>query len=141
MWKAFDEMKALGWIGSERPRIVVVQAEGCAPIVLAFHTGGESAPPWPDEHTIAAGLRVPSSLGSFLILKILRASDGAAVSVSDNEIIAAQNRMAKLEGVSACPEGGATLATLEGLIGNDWVSANETVLLFNMACPPKTGPR
>ncbi len=131
MWKAFAELSELGWIDDRRPRMVAVQAEGCAPIPRAFHAGDEFAAPWQGAHTIAAGLRVPSAVGDFLMLRALRESHGTGVAVSDAALVAAQMRMASLEGVFACPEGGATLAALEKLLAEGWVSPQERILLFN----------
>ena len=122
MWKAFDEMGELGWIGGRRPRMVVVQAEGCAPIPRAFQSGEEFAAPWEGAQTVAAGLRVPAAVGDFLILRALRESGGTAVAVSDEALVEAQVRIASLEGVFACPEGGATLAALEAVLAQGWVS-------------------
>jgi threonine synthase len=131
MWKGFAEMAALGWIGERRPRMVVVQAEGCAPIVRAFHAGEETATPWADAHTVAAGLRVPSAVGDRLILQALRQSGGTAVAVSDAALLAAQGRLSRLEGVFACPEGGAALAALEVLLAQGWLAPDERIVLFN----------
>ncbi len=131
MWKAFDELEALGWIDERRPRMVAVQAEGCAPIPRAFHAGDEFAAPWADAHTVAAGLRVPAAVGDFLMLRALRESGGTAVTVSDKELVEAQLRMSQLEGVFACPEGGATLAAMEKLLAAGWLSPDERVVLFN----------
>lgn len=131
MWKAFAELEELGWIDGHRPRMVAVQADGCAPIPHAFHAGEEFAAPWEDAQTVAAGLRVPSAVGDFLMLRALRESDGTAVAVSDIALVAAQIRMSSLEGVFACPEGGATLAALEKLLADGWISPRERVVLFN----------
>ena len=131
MWKAFDEMEALGWIGSTRPRMVVVQAEGCAPIVRAFECGEEFAEPWENAATIAAGLRVPVAIGDFLILQAVRESGGTAVAVSDEALLARQRRLALSEGILGCPEGGATLAALEYLLENRWMGKDERVVLLN----------
>jgi len=131
MWKAFSEMEALGWIDSQRPRMVAVQAEGCAPIPRAFHAGEEFAAPWEGARTVAAGLRVPSAVGDFLILRALRESGGTAVAVSDPALVEAQLRMSRLEGIFACPEGGAALAALENLLSTGWVSPRERIVLFN----------
>ncbi len=131
MWKAFAEMEALGWIGSERPRMVAVQAAGCAPLVRAFQGGAQRAEPWQNAATLAAGLRVPSVFADRLVLAILRDSHGTALAVSDNEILAAQGGMARAEGVLACPEGAATLAGLHHLVDNGWVRRDEKVVLFN----------
>ena len=131
MWKAFDELEQLGWIDDQRPRMVAVQPEGCAPIPRAFHAGEEFATPWEKAHTIAAGLRVPAAVGDFLMLRALRESHGTAVSVSDEALVEAQIRISSLEGVFACPEGGATLAALEKLLAAGWVDPSERIVLFN----------
>ena len=131
MWKAFDEMEQLGWIDSRRPRMVSVQAEGCAPIPRAFHAGEEFAAVWEGAQTVAAGLRVPSAVGDFIMLRVLHESNGTGIAVSDEALIEAQMRMSRLEGTFACPEGGATLAALEVLLKEGWVSHDEHVVLFN----------
>ena len=131
MWKAFEEMAELGWIDGHRPRMVSVQAAGCAPIPRAFHAGEEFATLWEGAETVAAGLRVPAAVGDFLILRALRESEGTAVAISDEALVDAQIRMSRLEGVFACPEGGATLAALEVLLAQGWVDPNERVVLFN----------
>lgn len=131
MWKAFDELEQLDWIDSHRPRMVAVQAEGCAPIPRAFHAGEEYATPWENAQTIAAGLRVPSAVGDFLILRVLRESDGTATTVTDKALVDAQMRMSNLEGTFACPEGGATLAALEILLREGWISPDDRVVLLN----------
>jgi threonine synthase len=131
MWKAFNEMVELGWTGERRPRMVAVQSTGCAPMVRAFQAGEAFATPWEDADTVAAGLRVPAAVGDFLILRVLRESRGTAVSVPDQALVAAQLRMSRLEGTFACPEGGATLAGLEVLMGQGWVSPQERIVIFN----------
>jgi threonine synthase len=131
MWKAFEELQALGWIGKKRPRMVSVQAEGCAPIVRAFQTGAGRAEAWTEAHTIAAGLRVPLPFADRLILRTLRDSQGAAIAVSDTEILDAQQEMASREGIFPAPEGAATLAALRRLLDQGWVQRDETVVLFN----------
>ena len=131
MWKAFSELEELGWIGPRRPRMVAVQAEGCAPIVRAFHAGEEFASPWENAATVAAGLRVPQAIGDFLILRALRESGGTAVAVSERELVEGARELAFLEGIYACPEGGATLAALKRLLFQGWVSRKERVVLFN----------
>lgn len=131
MWKAFEELEALGWIGSKRPRMVVVQAEGCAPISRAFQAGTEFAEPWEGAATIAAGLRVPSAVGDFLILNAVRNSNGIAVTVSDEQLLKAQRQMTSSEGILACPEGGATLAALQNLVESKWILEDDRVVLFN----------
>lgn len=131
MWKAFDEMERLGWIGSERPRMVSVQAAGCAPIPRAFEEGKEESTFWEGAKTVAAGLRVPKALGDFLILKAVRESGGTALAVTDEEIMEALGLMARKEGLFACPEGAATLAGLMKLMEGGQVDEEETVVLFN----------
>jgi threonine synthase len=131
MWKAFDEMEALGWIGAKRPRMVVVQAEGCAPIVKAFHEGQEVAEPWEDAATIAGGLRVPVAIGSRLMLRALRESDGTAVALSDNHIREAQSLLSSSEGIFPCLEGAATIGALIPLIEQGWLDSDERILVFN----------
>jgi threonine synthase len=131
MWKVFAELEALGWIGPKRPRMVTVQANGCAPVVRAFQSGAERTEAWQNAHTLAAGLRVPNVFADRLILRALRESGGTALAVTDAEILEAQREMAQVEGVLACPEGAATLAGLRHLIKNDWVQLDESVVLFN----------
>ncbi|MCB9069991.1 MAG: threonine synthase [Calditrichae bacterium] len=131
MWKAFDEMEALGWIGSKRPRMVTVQSDGCAPMVRAFHAGTEFAEPWEDAHSVADGLRVPAAVGDFLILRTLRESNGNAVSVEDGMMLENANLIGKSEGLFVSPEGGATLAAFRMLRELDWIADHETVVLFN----------
>jgi threonine synthase len=131
MWKAFDEMERLGWIGEERPRMVTVQAEGCAPIVRAFDAGEKQAEPWQDAETIAAGLRVPSAVGDRLMLTALRDSNGTAVAVSDQAILDAQAQLAAAEGIFAAPEGAATVAAARELAAEGWLQPDERVVLFN----------
>jgi len=131
MWKAFAELEAVGWIGSKRPRMVSVQAEGCAPIVRAFQTGAERLEPWEHPHTLAVGLCVPSPFADRLILCSLRESNGTAVSVSDEEIVNMQKVLAQTEGILAAPEGAATLAALPRLLEKKWLGQNEHVVLFN----------
>jgi threonine synthase len=131
MWKAFEEMEALGWIGPERPRMVTVQADGCAPMVRAFQEGKEFAEPWAGAQTIAAGLRVPAAIGDFLILRALRESQGTAVAVPDAEMLRAASLIGRTEGIFACPEGAATLVAFEQLRRRGWIGDEETVVLFN----------
>jgi threonine synthase len=131
MWKAFDEMEILGWIGSERPRMVAVQSEGCAPIVKAWDEDSRTAEPWPNPETLAAGLRVPKPYGDYLILGILKKSSGIAVAVSDEEIMDALRDWARTEGVFAAPEGAASLAAYRRLLDRRFFSPNDTVVLFN----------
>lgn len=131
MWKAFSELEALGWIGSKRPRMVAVQASGCAPVVRAFQSGAQRTETWENAHTLASGLRVPNVFADRLVLRLLRESRGTAVSVSDEEIMDAHRAMAREEGLLACPEGAATLAGLRYLIKIGWVQPDEMVVLFN----------
>jgi threonine synthase len=131
MWKAFDEMQQLGWIGSERPKMVGVQAAGCAPIVKAFDEGKPVSEFWPNASTLAAGLRVPKAYGDYLILKILKDSRGIAVAVTDDDIMDALRSWARMEGVFAAPEGAASLAAYRKLRTNGFFSERDTVVLFN----------
>ena len=133
MWKAFNELEAIGWIGSKRPRMVAVQAEGCAPIVKAFDEGTRHAEPWQNASTIASGIRVPAAVGDFLILDAVRESNGFAVAVSDEDINMAHQECAKKEGILLCPEGAATLAALKQEIGTGRIKSDESVMLFNCA--------
>jgi threonine synthase len=131
MVKAFDEMEALGWIGSRRPRMVSVQAAGCAPIVRAFERGEETAVPWENPRTTAWGLRVPSPLGDFLILQGVRRTGGIAVSVTEEEMAECSRELAADEGILAGPEGAAALAALKRLVGSGQVVASDRIVLFN----------
>ena len=131
MWKAFDEMERLGWIGSRRPRMISVQAAGCAPIVRAFEQGMDMATPWVDAHTVASGLRVPAAVGDFLMLEAIRTSGGEALAVSDSEMMDSSRRFARLTGVFPAPEGGATLAALDHLLATQRVDTDERIVLFN----------
>ena len=133
MWKAFEELEAIGWIGRKRPRMVAVQASGCAPIVKAYEQGADHAEPWQDAHTIAAGIRVPAALGDFLILNAVRESDGFAVAVDDDLIQAAQEECAKEEGILLCPEGAATLAAYKQELASGRIDKSERAVLFNCA--------
>ena len=131
MWKAWEELGRVGWIGPRRPRMVAVQAEGCAPIVRAFHAGAEEATPWENAATAASGLRVPAAVGDRLILRGLRESGGAAVAVSEAEIAAAIRLLAAREGLFAAPEGAATVAGLRRLLDAGLVDPDERIVLFN----------
>ncbi len=131
IWKALDEMEALGWIGEERPRMVCVQAEGCAPIVTAYRNDEEFAEPFPNPHTLAAGMRVPAAVGDFLVLRAVRESGGTALTVNDDEMVDAVRRMSEFEGIFPAPEGGATLAALERLLATGEVRKDERVVLLN----------
>ncbi|RMF86957.1 MAG: threonine synthase [Nitrospinota bacterium] len=133
MWKAFDELEHLGWISSHRPRMVSVQATGCAPIVKAFTEGADSAPYWEGAQTIAAGMRVPKAIGDFLMLKVLRESGGTAIAVSDEAMLEAQRLWGKEEGLFVAPEGAATLAALLQLKERGEVQPEERIVLFNTA--------
>lgn len=134
MCKGFDEMQEMGWMGAERPRMVAVQAAGCAPIVEAFERGEDTAPFWEHAATIASGLRVPKALGDFLILPGLRSTHGTAVVATDDEILAAGTELASVEGIFAAPEGAATVVAARRLAANGWIRPGETVALFNTAC-------
>ncbi len=130
MWKAFGEMAEMGWIGERRPRMFAVQAAGCAPIVRAYGRHAEKAEEWPDPTTIASGLRVPSAIGDFLMLRVLRESRGAALAVEDKAMLDAVRELAETEGLVTSPEGGATLAALKRLLADGFLSGNEIVVLF-----------
>ena len=131
MWKAFDEMEALGWIGSKRPRMVSVQSDGCAPIVRAFEAGAETALPFENAHTVADGLRVPAAVGDKLMLGAIRRSGGTAVAVSDADLMDGANLIARTEGIFAAPEGGATVAAYKMLRARGDIDGDEQVVLFN----------
>ena len=132
MWKAFAEMEAIGWIPSgHRPRMVSVQASGCAPIVRAFEQGAQKAAPWENAHTRADGLRVPRAIGDFLILEAVRASGGTALAVSDEQMVIDMLAIGRYEGVSAAPEGGAALSAIRRLVADGRIQPHETVVLFN----------
>jgi threonine synthase len=130
MWKAFDELQELGWIGPKRPRMVVVQAEGCAPIVRAFERGESHAEPWPNASTAAAGLRVPAAIGDYLILDAVRRSSGTAITVSEDEIRQAQRDMGRLTGIYAAPEAAATWAAIHHLRRRGFLNPTERIVLF-----------
>ena len=131
MWKAFDELEAMGLLGSERPRMIVVQSEGCAPIVRAFEAGADRAEPWENAATIAPGIRVPAAFADDLILQAVRASKGDAITVSDDEIRSSILELTRSEGIDACPEGAATLAGLRRLIAEQRIDAGSRIVLFN----------
>jgi threonine synthase len=132
MWKAFAELEALGWLeNTRRPRMVSVQAEGCAPVVKAFDQGAAFCDFWTNAHTVASGLRVPKSFADHLILKDIYESHGSAVAVSDTSILESQKQLAGLEGIFAAPEGAATLAALKKLIEQNWIQPDERIVLFN----------
>ena len=132
MWKAFDEIERIGWMsGQRRPRMVSVQAEGCAPIVRAFEEGTEKAAPWEGAKTVADGLRVPRAIGDFLILRAVRESGGTALAVPDAAMVRGMLDIGKHQGVSAAPEGGAALVAIERLVADGSIKKNESVVLFN----------
>ena len=133
MWKAFAELEAIGFIGKKRPRMVAVQAAGCAPIVRAYDTGVEHAPRWEDAQTIAAGIRVPQAIGDFLVLRAVRESGGFAIAVTDEAITAAIDEVARAEGLLLCPEGAATYAALQQSLADGRIRRDERALLFNCA--------
>ena len=132
MWKAFDELEALGWLEkTKRPRMVSVQADGCAPVVKSFEAGASFCDFWTNAHTLASGLRVPKSFADHLILQDIYESHGTAIAVSDESILEAQRHLAATEGIFAAPEGAATLAALKELINQGWVDSEERIVLFN----------
>jgi threonine synthase len=131
MWKAFEEMEAMGWIDGKRPRMVSVQSSGCAPIVRAFERGEKTAAAWEHAATVADGLRVPSAVGDALMLRALRDSGGTALAVSDAELVEGAGAIARAEGIFAAPEGGATLAAFKALRAREWIKDGERVVLFN----------
>jgi threonine synthase len=131
MWKAFAELEELGWIGPARPRMVVVQATGCAPIVRAFEDGARHATPWEGATTLAAGMRVPSAIGDYLILDAVRQSGGTALAITDEEMVEACLLLGQTEGIFAAPEGGATVAAARALRAAGWLGREERVVLFN----------
>jgi threonine synthase len=133
MWKAFDELEKIGWIGSKRPKMVAVQAEGCAPIVKAYDDGEEHAPLWEDAYTHAWGIRVPIAVGDFLILRAVRESGGFAIAVKEDHIFDCRDRVAQKDGVLLCPEGAATFAAWEMALENGQVNKDDKVILFNCA--------
>jgi threonine synthase len=131
MWKAFDEMQALGWIGTKRPRMFAVQATGCAPIVRAFDAGEKSAGEFPNAHTIASGLRVPKAIGDFLILNILRQSNGGAIAIADKEMIHVAREVGSNEGLFIAPEAAACFAAIKSLRSAGKIRSGERVVIFN----------
>jgi threonine synthase len=132
MWKAFAELESLGWLENvKRPRMVSVQADGCAPVVKAFQQGATFCDFWTNAQTIASGLRVPKSFADHLILKDIYDSEGTAIAVSDESILESQKQLASMEGIFAAPEGAATLAALKELIRQGWVHSEERIILFN----------
>ncbi|MCJ7626694.1 MAG: threonine synthase, partial [Anaerolineaceae bacterium] len=131
MWKAFNELETMGWIGSKRPRFVSIQPAGCAPIVRAFQEGSERADYWENAHSIAGGIRVPGVFADRPILRLLKESKGNAVAVSDDEILQWQKKLAEMEGFLASPESCATVAALAHLMEEDWIEPHEKVVLFS----------
>jgi threonine synthase len=133
MWKAFAEMEGMGWLGKDRPRMVSVQASGCAPIVRAFDEGKDKAEPWQNAKTVASGLRVPQAVADFLMLRALRESQGTALSVSDDEMLAEIPCVGRAEGIFFCPEGAACVAALRQLTKQRWIKPRDEVVIFNTA--------
>ncbi|MCP5540258.1 MAG: threonine synthase [Akkermansiaceae bacterium] len=133
MWKAFNELKELGWLTGKLPRMVAVQASGCAPMVKAWEAGVEHAELWENAHTVAAGIRVPVAVGDFLILRAVRESGGFAIAVDDDAIVAGLEEVSKTEGFLMCPEGAATYAAWKKALAGGLVSPDETAVLFNCA--------
>jgi len=131
MWKAFDELQQLGWIGPRRPKMISVQAAGCAPIVKAFREGKRQSEAWADSHTIASGLRVPQAFADYLILDAINQSGGTALAVSDDEIALAMRELAATEGLFAAPEGAATYAAFKQLVAENFLHPSDRVVLFN----------
>jgi threonine synthase len=131
MWKAFEEMQDLGWIGAERPQMISVQAAGCAPIAKAWDDNKTTAEFWPDAATLAAGLRVPKAYGDYLLLDILKKSGGVALAVADDEIMDAFRQWARVEGIFAAPEGAASLAAYRRLRASSFFGPDDAVVLFN----------
>lgn len=131
IWKACEELEQLGWVKGPRPRLVSVQAEGCAPIVRAFHDGSETAEPWQDATTVADGLRVPAAVGDMLVLRALRDSGGDAVAIADSEMVSGMRDLGRYTGIGAAPEGGATLAALRRLVDDGTIGPHDRVVLLN----------
>ena len=138
MWKAFDELAALGWLaGNKRPRMVAVQSSGCAPIVRAFEAGERFATPFANAHTIASGLRVPAAVGDFMILDAIRASGGLAIAADESRLGQWQRLACSLEGIPICPEAAACVGALETLTSRGWIKPHERVVLFNTGAAQK----
>jgi len=137
MWKAFEEMEALGWIGSRRPKMVTVQSSGCAPIVKAFEEKRKDSEFWQKASTVASGLRVPKAFADYLILDVIYKSGGCAMSVSDDEILTSMHELARSEGLLVCPEGAATYASLRKLVQSGFVGKRDSVVIFNTASASK----
>jgi threonine synthase len=131
IWKALRELLTLGWVSGSLPRLVAVQAEGCAPIVSAYERGATESEPWPDARTVAFGITVPKALGDFLILRAVRETGGCAIAVSDADLLTAQRRVAELEGAFVCPEGAAAFEAVRQLRASGWIAAGEEVVVLN----------
>jgi threonine synthase len=131
MWKAFSELEQLGWIGPQRPKMIVVQAAGCAPIVRAFEQGAERAEFWHNAATISSGLRVPKPLGDFLILRAVRASAGTCIAIPDREALEAGVEAARLDGVFPAPEGAACFAAVRRLLRSGFLKPTERIVIYN----------
>lgn len=131
MWKAFDELEQIGWISSKRPKMIAIQASGCAPIPKAFEEGKNVSEPWKNAHTVAAGLRVPKAYADYVILDIVRRSGGTAIAVSDDEIVASLREWARDEGILLCPEGAAATAAYDKLLTSGFLKPSDDVLIFN----------
>jgi threonine synthase len=140
MWKAFDEMQKLGWIGAARPRLVSVQAEGCAPVVKGFVEGAAATEPWPAPRTEAYGLRVPSPIGGFICLRALRETNGTAIAIPEREIAPAAQELSRKTGVDVCPEGGAAWAATKRLYQLGWLKETDRVIVFNTGTGLKYRP-
>jgi threonine synthase len=133
MWKPFDEMQQLGWIGAKRPRMVCVQSSGCGPIVKAWQEGKQTSEHWRNAHTFAGGLRAPLAIGDFLVIRVIRDSNGVGVLISDEEIYTAWEEMGHAEGVLMCPEGAATFAAYKWALKSGWIAPEEQAVLFDTA--------
>ena len=131
IWKAFRELEELGWIGAKRPKMIAVQAAGCAPIVRAFEAGASRAEPWQDAYTVASGLRVPKALGDFLVLNAIRESGGTALAVSDQEMLDAGLELARRQGIFAAPEAGACVAAARELIASGFLRSDDRIVILN----------
>ena len=131
MWKAFNELEKIGWIGSKRPKMIAVQSSGCAPIVRAFQQDAETSIYWEGASTLAAGLRVPKAIGDFLVLKAVRESNGICLSVTDHELLIAGRSLAKHEGLFVAPEGAACFAALEKLLQSKFLHGDDEIVIFN----------
>jgi threonine synthase len=131
MWKAFEEMEAMGWIGPQRPKMIAVQAAGCAPMVKAFESGASKSEFWENAQTVAAGLRVPKAIGDFLVLEAVRKSKGTAIAVSDRELVDGSLELAAAEGIFAAPEGGACVAALKHLLASGFLKPEERIVIYN----------